>query len=58
MPEKITVFEDKKSGTRTVALPIVYPDGSNGCIMICRLKKEDWSPYDMIKSITINYYEN
>lgn len=57
IPEKTSVFVDTKSGVRTVALPVVFPDGSDGAILITRLKKADWNPGETIKSVTIEYYE-
>jgi hypothetical protein len=57
MPKKMSVFVDAKSGVHTVALPIVFPDGSDGAVLITRLKKQDWNPGETIKSVTIEYYE-
>lgn len=57
MPSKVSVFVDAKSGVKTVALPIVFPDGSDGAVIITRLRKTDWNPGETIKSITIEYYE-
>ena len=58
MPQKISVFEDKKTKVKTVALPFKFQDGTNGAIMICRLDKGDWNPTVEIKDITINFNEN
>jgi hypothetical protein len=55
MPEKVSVYEDKKSGAKTIAFPLIFPDKSDGAIMVTRLKKGEWEPLKMIKSITIEF---
>lgn len=58
MPLKISVFEDKKTKVKTVALPFKFKDGTNGAVMVCRLDKGDWNPCEQIQDITINFYED
>lgn len=58
LPEKMSVFVDKKTKARTIALPLEFPDGSHGAVMLCRVKNSDWNPGEMIKSVTINFYED
>jgi hypothetical protein len=55
MPEKISVYTDTKSGAKTIAFPLIFPDQSDGAIMVTRLKKTEWEPLKMIKSITIEF---
>lgn len=55
IPIKSAVFEDKKTGVRTVALRFVFSDYTEGIISITRLKRSPWNPIDDIKSITINF---
>jgi len=57
VPEKVSVFEDKKSGVNTVAFPIVFPDFTQGALMVTHLKKGAWNPGADIKSITIEFYD-
>ena len=55
MPKKIGTYEDKKTKVKSVALPIEFPDGSNGAVIITKLKKGEWSPTKEIKKITIEF---
>ena len=58
IPEKISVYEDKKTKARTVALPLDFPDGTHGAVMITRIKNQDWNPGEMVKSVTVTFYED
>lgn len=55
IPPTHPVFEDSKSGARTIAFPIVFPDNSDGVVMITRLKNQDFEPAKLIEKITLNY---
>lgn len=55
IPPKLSVFEDKKSKARTIALPFDFPDGSQGIVMVCRLKSEAWVPAKDIEKLVINF---
>lgn len=55
IPSKISVFTDKKTRVKTIGLPFVFPDTTNGVISITKLVQEDWSPYKQVKSIVINF---
>ena len=55
IPPAHPVFEDTKSGARTIAFPIVFPDNSDGVLMVTRLKNQDFEPAKLIEKITVNY---
>lgn len=55
MPQRISVFEDKKTKVKTVALPFTFKSGAQGAIMICRLDPGDWNPTVDIESIEIHF---
>lgn len=55
IPQTISVFEDKKTKVKSLALPFQFPDGRNGVVVVTRLHKASWNPIDSIKSITLNY---
>ncbi len=52
---KVKVITDRKSKSRVVNFPFEFPDGSNGVIILCRVKDEEWVPSTDISSITINF---
>jgi hypothetical protein len=58
LPAKIAVFDDKKSGAKTVAFPFVFLDGTSGVVSVTRLKNEIWIPQKDIKSVIINWNES
>ena len=55
VPDKLMIYTDKMTGVRTVAFPIIMPDGVPGALAITHLKNELWNPFDMISEITIKY---
>lgn len=55
VPDKLSVFQDKKTGARTVAFPFDYGDGTHGVMMLTRLINAVWQPADDIESIVINF---
>ncbi len=57
IPAQVSVFEDKKTGAKTVALPFQFQDGKNGVLMISRLNRLPWKPSESIKKITIEFNE-
>jgi len=58
IPEKLSLFVDKKSGATTFALPTNLPDGTNAALMVTRIQKGDWNPGELIKKITIEYHND
>lgn len=60
IPEKISVFEDKKTLVKTVAFPFTFPNGRNGIISVTHLDPRAWLPSRDINNITINFvdYDN
>jgi hypothetical protein len=60
VPTRLATFEDPKTGVRTVAFPIVFPDGTKGVVAVCHLKKGPWDPNDDIEEVIIkwNKHEN
>jgi hypothetical protein len=55
VPEKVSVFEDKRTSAKTLAMPFQFSDGKNGVLMIAKLTKFGWNPSDDIESITVKY---
>lgn len=51
--DKVKVIEDKRSSTRVAHFPFEFTDGTNGIMIICRVKDEPWKPSDDIKKITV-----
>ena len=58
IPERISVFEDKKTSARTIALPFQLPDGINCVLIISRLNRSPWKPEKDIDKIVIYYKDN
>lgn len=53
--DKVKVIEDKRSATRVAHFPFEFTDGTNGIIIICRVKDQSWKPSKDIKKITIQF---
>lgn len=51
----LIVTTDARSKARIISSPFVFPDGSNGALIVCRLEDEAWKPFEDIKDITINF---
>jgi hypothetical protein len=49
------VFIDPKTKARTMAAPFRFKDGTAGIVLISRLKDEEWTPDEIISSITIDF---
>ncbi len=59
IPADATVFADKKTNVKTMALSFVFPqDYTNGIVSITKLMKFPWQPSQQIESITINFKNN
>ena len=54
-PQDVRVNTDKKTGTQNVAYQFVHPDGTEGCVVILYLNKQnrEWEPE--IETILINF---
>lgn len=52
---KIKVTTDKKSGSRVINFPFEFPSDDRGMIIICKIKDEEWYPFEEIDSISINF---
>jgi len=52
---KTKVIKDKRSKTRVANFPFEFPDGTNGVLIVCRVKDEEWVPAQDITNIIINY---
>lgn len=50
IPNKVSVFEDPRTKVKTVAFPIIFPDGKNGIVSITKLSKLAWTPSDDIQT--------
>jgi hypothetical protein len=48
-------FEDKKTGVKSVGYTFKFPCGTNGFIVITKLKKMPWEVIEDIKKITIEF---
>lgn len=55
IPEKVAVYTDKKTGVKTIAIPMSFPNGENGIISITKLVKLGWVPSVDIESVVINF---
>lgn len=66
MPERPKTYEitlgkgtkvttDNKSKTRIVSLPFEFPDDTQGVLIVCRIKDEEWVPVTDITSLTITF---
>jgi hypothetical protein len=55
IPTDISVFTDKQTKVKTIALPIVFPLGENGIISITHLTTLPWFPSEDIESVTIKF---
>jgi hypothetical protein len=53
--DKAKVIKDKRTKTRVANFPFEFPDGTNGVLILCRVKDEEWVPSKEINSIIINY---
>lgn len=51
----LKVIADKKSKTRVVSFPFEFPDETQGVIIVCRVKDEDWVPSADIFSINVEF---
>lgn len=55
IPKDIAVFQDARTKARSFALPVDFPDGFHGVIIVTRLSRSPWTPSQTIKSVTISY---
>ena len=55
VPDKLSVFSDKRTGFKTVAFPIKFPNGIAGVVSITRVWKGDWNPFNDIEEINIKW---
>lgn len=55
IPNRIAVFEDKKTKVKSVAFPFVFPDGITGVVTVTRLSKVPWNPVEHLQSVHINF---
>ncbi len=55
VPDKLATFQDKITGARTVAFPIVFPSGVKGVCAVVHLNGDAWNPSTDIKKITIEF---
>ncbi len=55
MPKKISVYVDKKTQAKSVALPFKFLDGTNGVVVVTRLHKEEWNAPKEIDKIKITF---
>lgn len=53
--DKVRVTEDKKSKSRIINFPFNFPDGTNGVMIILRLKDEEWVPNQSINRVTVEF---
>ena len=53
---KVTV--DPISKARIVSFPFEFPDGSDGLVILCKVKDVDWKPSKEIANININFKTN
>lgn len=58
LPNKLAVFEDKKTKVKSVAFPFTFPDGAHGYVTITRLRRTPWTPSDDIKNVVINFNDH
>lgn len=55
VPDKLAVFEDKKTGVKTVAFPFTFASGKTGILSVTHLDKFPWTPSKDIEEITIKF---
>ena len=55
IPARVSVFEDKRTDAKTLAMPFQFPDGTNGVVMISRLTKLGWTPSNDVARIVIYF---
>lgn len=54
---KAKVTRDLHSGARVMTIPFDFPSEEPACVIVCRLKDEDWVPSEDIKRIIIEFNE-
>ncbi len=55
IPNKLSVFTDKRTGARTVAFPFDFPSGKHGVCTVTNLDDKTWQPSDDIETVLINF---
>lgn len=55
VPDHIKVHKDKKTGARTMPLPVRLPDGTPAVVMLTRLEDKEWQPHKEIEKIVIHF---
>lgn len=54
IPQRISVYTDKKTKAKSIALPFQLPDGSNGAVIITRLDTTEWIPSKHILKVVLH----
>ena len=55
VPDKVSVFTDKKTQVKSVVFPFDFPSGAHGAITIIKLRRQPWNPAEDIETIRINF---
>lgn len=55
IPEKVNVFEDKRSKAKSIAFPFRFLNGDQAVVTITKLKPTKWEVYKEIETIKINF---
>lgn len=55
IPANLQVFDDPRTRAKTIGLPFQFPDGISGILMVSRLQRAAWRPFDVIEKIVITY---
>lgn len=58
LPNNLSVFEDKKTGVKTVAFPFMFPSGASGVVSVTKLKRGPWKPSEDIETVQIIWNKN
>ena len=58
VPPNVVPVDDPRTHAKSIFFPFVYKDGTNGVIILTRLKGLNWKPADLVKSIVINHNED
>ena len=53
IPNDVSVLIDKKTGVKTIGIPINFPSSINGMVGITHLSSEKWTPAEDIESFII-----
>ena len=53
IPNDVSVLIDKKTGVKTIGIPINFPSSISGMVGITHLSSEKWNPTEDIESFII-----